>query len=29
MAGYLAQATGAVFAGFFITLSVDNFGYSK
>jgi hypothetical protein len=29
MAGYLAQATGAAFAGFFITFSVDNFEYTK
>jgi hypothetical protein len=29
MVGYIAQATGAVTAGFFIAQSVDNFGYSE
>lgn len=29
MAGYLSQAAGAVFGGYFIALSVNSFGYSK
>jgi len=29
MAGYLAQAAGAVFAGYFITISIHDFGYAK
>lgn len=29
MAGYISQAVGAVFAGFFIDVSVDNYGYEK
>jgi MFS family permease len=29
MAGYLSQALGAVFAGFFIAQSVDSFNYTK
>ena len=29
MIGYLSQAAGAVFAGFFITQSTENFGYPK
>ncbi len=29
MAGYLSQAIGAAFAGFFITISVDSFSASK
>jgi len=29
MAGYLSQAAGAAFAGFFITISIENFEFSK